>query len=140
MRDMQDMSSMLSRLENMSAYDIRLISISPSYVKIDQRVSLPPSYTIEKIVQLKFPWIDLQASDFTIGYGICTNNEPRSMKWIAATVILDTKIQNLWSNTVLSANEEYLLVCCMYSREQYNRQKDRLHVVLEDMGKWIPPE
>lgn len=140
MRDMQDMPSMLSRLENMSVYDIRLISVSPSYVKIDQRVSLTPSYTIEKIVQLKFPWIDLQTSDFTIGYGVCTNNEPRSMKWIAATVILDTKIQNLWPKTVLSANEDYLLVCYMYSREQYNRQKDRLHVFLEDMGKWIPPE
>ena len=100
---MQDMTSMLSRFENMSAYDIRLVSVSPSCVKIDQRVSLNTSYTIKKII-----------------------------------LILNTEIQDLWTNTILSANEDYLLVCCMYSREQYNRQKDRLDVVIEDMGKWIP--
>ena len=138
MRAWQDITTMLSRLHDISAYDIRLVSVSPSYVKLEQRVSLDPSFTIKKIVQSKFPWIDLDANDFTIGFGVCTNNEPRSMTWNRAKVILNTEIQNLWSKTVLSANEDYLLVCCMYSREQYNRQKDRLDVVIEDMGKWIP--
>ena len=136
---MQDISTMLSRLQNISRYDIRLISVSPSYVKLDQRVSLDPSYNIKKLVQAKFPWIDLNATDFTIGFGVCTNNEPRSMKWNEAGVILNTEIQNLWPHTSLSANEEYLVVCCMFSREQYNRQKARLDAVLKDMGKWIPP-
>jgi hypothetical protein len=34
----------------------------------------------------------------------------------------------------------YLLVCCLFSREEYNRQKDRLETVIEEMGKWIPPQ
>ena len=113
---MQDISTMLSRLQNISRYDIRLISVSPSYVKLDQRVSLDPSYNIKKLVQAKFPWIDLNATDFTIGFGVCTNNEPRSMKW----------------NEAVGYNRQKASV-------GYNRQKARLDSVLEDMGKWIPP-
>ena len=136
---MQDRSSMLSRLQNISGYDIRLVSVSPSYVKLEQRVSLDASHTIQKLVQFKFPWIDLHHNDFTIGYGVYTNNEPRSITWNKGRVILNAQMQDLWPNTSLSANEEYLVVCCMFSREQYNRQKARLDAVLEDMGKWIPP-
>ena len=153
MQDMISISSMLSRLQNISGYDIRLISVSPSYVKLDQRVSLHPSCTVEKLVQAKFPWLKLDDGDLTIGFGVCTNNEPRSMKWNSARVILNREIHSLWPKTPLSAHEEYLVVCCMFSREQYNRQKHRVDValeemnrqkarldaVLEDMGKWIPP-
>jgi hypothetical protein len=134
-----DMCGMLSRLNNMSGFDIRLVSVSPSYVKLDQTVALDPSSTIQKLVESKLPWIELDANEFTIGYGVCTDNEPRSMTWIRAGVIMNTRVQALWRTTPLSANEEYLIVCCMFSREQYIRQKDRLDAVLEAMGKWIPP-
>ena len=129
---------MLSRLKDISRYDIRLVSVSPSYVKIEQRVSLDPSYTIKKLVQWKFPWIELNANDVTIGFGVCTNNEPRSMTWNRARVILNAEIQDLWPNTTLSSNEEYLLVCCLFSREQYNLQKDRLDVVSKPWGNGYP--
>ena len=62
---------MLSRLNQISGYDIRLVSVSPSYVKLDQRVSLDPSCTVQKLVESKFPWIKLDANDFTVGYGVC---------------------------------------------------------------------
>jgi hypothetical protein len=136
---MQDMTTMLSRLQNISGYDIRLVNISPTYVKLEQRVSLHPSYTLKKLVQTHFPWIDLHDIDFTIGFGICANNEPQAMTWNRGRVIMNAEIQDLWPNTTLSAHEECLIVCCMFSRAQYKLQKDRLDVVLEAMGKWIPP-
>jgi hypothetical protein len=30
------------------------------------------------------------------------------------------------------------VVCCQFSREEYNLQKDRLEAVLESMRKWTP--
>jgi hypothetical protein len=60
---MQDMCSMLSRLNSMSGYDIRLVNVSPSYVKLEQRVSLDPSYTVKKIVESKFPSDKLNATE-----------------------------------------------------------------------------
>ena len=51
---------------------------------------------------------------------------------------MNAKIQDLWHTTTLSANPEYLVVYCLFSREQYNLQKDRVPGVLEAMGKWIP--
>ena len=136
---MQDMSSMLSRLSGMAGYDIRLVHVSPSYVKLEQRVSVDPSCTVRKIVEAKFPWDKLKAEGFTIGVGVCANNEPRAMTWTRARVIMNTEIQDLWDATALSANEEYLIVCCLFSREEYNRQRARFDVALEGMGKWIPP-
>ncbi len=136
---MQDMSSMLSRLNHMAGYDIRLVHVSPSYVKLDQRVCVEPSCTVKKIVEAKFPWDKVTAENFTIGYGVCANNEPRAMTWSRARVVMNTEIQDLWDATALSVNEEYLIVCCMFSREEYNRQKARLDVALEGMGNWIPP-
>ena len=47
---MRDVRIMLSRLETFSGYDVRLISVSPSYVKIDQRVSLDPASTIKALI------------------------------------------------------------------------------------------
>ena len=122
---MQDRCSVLSRLNKISGYDIRLVSVSPSYVKLDQRVSLDPSCTVQKLVESKFLWIKLDANDFTVGYGVCVNNEPQSMTWIRAGVIMNTEIYRLWSDTTLSADEEV--------------QKARLDFILESMGKWIPP-
>ena len=136
---MQDMSSMLSRLNHMAGYDIRLVHVSPSYVKLEQRVSVDPSCTVRKIVEAKFPWDKLEAADFTIGFGVCVNNEPREMTWIRARAIMNTEIQDLWGATTLSGDEEYLIVCCLFSREEYNRQRARLDVALEGMGKWLPP-
>ena len=136
---MQDMSRMLSRLENIAGYDVLLVSVSSSYVKLEQRVSLDPSCTIKKLVQMKFPWIQLKSDEFAVGFGVCTKNEPQSMKWNTGRVVMNTEIRDLWPDTPLSENEEYLLVCSMFSREQYNRQKNRLDLVLGEMGKWIPP-
>lgn len=136
---MRDRCSMLSRLNQISGYDIRLVSVSPSYVKLDQRVSLDPSCTIQKLVESKFPWIKLDANDFTVGYGVCVKDEPQSMTWIRAGVIMNTEIRRLWSTDQLSADEEFLIVCCLFSREQYKTQKARLDYILESMGKWIPP-
>ena len=100
---------------------------------------MDPSCTVKKIVEAKFPWDKLDAADFTIGVGVCAYNEPRGMTWIRARVIMNTEIQDLWDATALSANEEYLIVCCLFSREEYNRQRSRLDVALEGMGNWIPP-
>ena len=110
---------MLSRLQTISGYDMRLVSVSPSSVKTEQRVSLDASCTINKLVQMKFPWIKLEADDFTVGFGVCANNEPRSMTWNRGRVLMNAEVQDLWANTALSANEEYLLACCLFEREQY---------------------
>ena len=88
--------------------------------------------------QPKNPWIKLDANDFTIGFGVCTNNEPQSMTWNRARVVMNAEIQDLWPNATLAENEEYILVCCMFSREQNNRRRNRLDVVLESMEKWNP--
>jgi hypothetical protein len=140
MRDTEDMCSMLSRLQSISGYDLRLVSVSTSYVKTEQRVSLDASCTVKKLVEMKFPWIKLHAEDFSVGFGVCANNEPRAMTWNRGRVVLNAELQDLWANTALCANEEYLLVCCSFEREQYKVQKDRLVVVLDEMGKWIRPE
>ena len=135
---MRDVRIMLSRLETFSGYDVRLISVSPSYVKIDQRVSLDPASTIKALIVSKFPWMHLDDDDLTVGFGMCTNNEPECMTWNRARVVLHTNIRDLWPHTALSPTQEYLIVCCLFSREQYNLQKDRLEGVLQGMGKWIP--
>ena len=140
MRDTEDMCSMLSRLQSISGYDLRLVSVSTSYVKTEQRVSLDASCTVKKLVEMKCPWIKLHAEDFSVGFGVCANNEPRAMTWNRGRVVLNAELQDLWANTALCANEEYLLVCCSFEREQYKVQKDRLVVVLDEMGRWIPPE
>ena len=139
MRDAQDMCGMLSRLQTISGYDLRLVSVSPSYVKTEQRVSVDASCTVRKLVEMKFPWIKLHAEDFSVGFGVCANNEPRAMTWNRGRVVLNAEAQDLWASTALGANEEYLLVCCSFEREWYKVQKDRVVVVLDEMGKWIPP-
>ena len=105
--------------------------------EILRRVSLDASCTIKKLVQMKFPWIKLEAEDFSVGFGVCAKNEPRARTRNRGRVILNAEVQDLWANTALCSNEEYLLVCCSFEREQYKVQKDRLVVVLEEMGKWI---
>ena len=60
------------------------------------------------------------------------------MTWNKARLVKNAKIQDLWSAVAPSPNQEYLVVCCQFSREQYNLQKDRLEGVIENMGKWIP--
>ena len=128
---MRHVHVLLSELETFSEYDVRLVSVSRSYVKTEQR-------TVQNMLERLFPWIKLDDEDFTIGVGLCTNNEPELMTWNKARLVKNAKIQDLWSAVAPSPNQEYLLVCCQFSREQYNLQKDRLEVVLEDMGKWIP--
>ena len=76
---MRDVRILLSKLKTFAAYDIRLVSVSPSYVKTEQRVSLDPSSTVQNLVERHFPWIDFDDIDFTIGVGLYTNNEPESM-------------------------------------------------------------
>jgi hypothetical protein len=61
------------------------------------------------------------------------------MVWNKASLVMNTNIQDLWPRTTLSAKQEYLVVCSLFSREQYNLQKDRLEGILDEMGKWIPP-
>ena len=51
---MQGVRILLSKLHNVSEYDIRLVTASPSYVKIEERVSLDPSSTIKHVTELKF--------------------------------------------------------------------------------------
>ena len=135
---MRDVRVLLSKLQGFAAYDVRLVSVSPSYVKTEQRVSLDPSSTVQTLVERLFPWINFDDNDFTIGVGLCTNNEPESMVWSRPKLIRHTQAQDLWPPTTLSPNQEYLVVCCQFSREQYNLQKDRLEVVLQSMRKWIP--
>jgi hypothetical protein len=130
---------MLKTMQNLTYYDIRLVSVSPSYVKIDQRVSLDPSSTVYNLIVSKFPWIHPDDPDFTLGFGTCTNNEPESMTWNRAKVLLNTNICDLWPITTLSPTQEFLIVCCLFSRKEYCRQKDRLETVLGEMAKWIPP-
>ena len=135
---MRHVHVLLSELETFSEYDVRVVSVSRSYVKTEQRVSLRPSSTVQNMVERLFPWIKLDDEDFTVGVGLCTNNEPELMTWNKARLVKNAKIQDLWSAVAPSPNQEYLLVCCQFSRQQYNLQKDRLDGVLEDMGKWIP--
>jgi len=133
---------MLKNMQTLTYYDIRLISVSPSYVKIDQRVSLDPASTIYNLIVSKFPWMYPDDPDCNVGFGICTNNEPESMTWNRAKVVLNTNIRDLWDlcpPATLSPTQEYLIVCCLFSRKEYNRQKDRLETVIEEMAKWIPP-
>jgi hypothetical protein len=77
--------------------------------------------------------------DFALGFGLCTSNEPEAMTWIRAKVVMNTSIRDLWPTTTLDPNQEYLIVCCLLSKEQYNRQKDRLDFILKETEKWIPP-
>ena len=135
---MRDVRILLSKLQSFAAYDVRVVSVSPSYVKTEQRVSLDPSSTIQKLVERLFPWIDFDDTDFTIGVGLCTNNEPESMVWSRAKLIRHTQAQDLWPPVALSPNQDYLVVCCQFSREEYNLQKDRLEAVLQSMRKWTP--
>jgi hypothetical protein len=81
----------------------------------------------------------LDDEDCAVGFGICTKNEPECMTWNRERVVMNTSIGDLWTHTSLALNQEYLIVCCLFSREEYNRQKDRLENVIEEMGKWIPP-
>ena len=135
---MRDVRILLSKLQTFSAYDVRLVSVSPSYVKTEQRVSLDPSSTVQQMVERLFPWINFDDADFTIGVGLCTNNEPESMVWSRANLIRHALAQDLWPPLSLSPNQEYLVICCQFSREQYNLQKDRLETVLQAMRKWTP--
>ena len=82
--------------------------------------------------------IEFDDEDLTIGFGLCTNNELELMTWNKARLVENAKLQDLWSVATLSPNQEYLVVCCQFSREQYDLQKDRLEGVLKSMGKWIP--
>ena len=135
---MRDVRVLLSKLQSFAAYDVRVVSVSPSYVKTEQRVSLDPSSTVQKMVERLFPWMNFDDTDFTIGVGLCTNNEPESMVWSRATLIRHTQAQDLWPPVPLSPNQDYLVVCCQFSREEYNLQKDRLEAVLQSMRKWTP--
>ena len=130
---------MLTAMQNLAYYDIRLISVSPSYVKIDQRVSVDPCSTVYSLVVSKFPWMHPDDPDFALGFGLCTSNEPEAMTWIRAKVVMNTSIRDLWPPTTLDPNQEYLIVCCLLSKEEYNRQKDRLDFILKETEKWIPP-
>jgi hypothetical protein len=94
---------------------------------------------VKKLVVSKFPWMRLDDEDCAVGFGICTKNEPECMTWNRERVVMNTSIGDLWTHTSLALNQEYLIVCCLFSREEYNRQKDRLENVIEEMGKWIPP-
>jgi hypothetical protein len=75
-----------------------------------------------------------------VSVGICSNNEPECMTWNRARVVMNTSIGDLCPHASLAQNQEYLIVCCLFSREEYNRQKDRLETVIEEMGKWMPPQ
>jgi hypothetical protein len=97
-------------------------------------VSLDPSSTVQKLVERLF----FDDIDFTIGVGLCTNNEPESMVWSRAKLIRHTQAQDLWPPVSLSPNQEYLVVYCQFSREEYSLQKDRLEAVLQSMRKWTP--
>ena len=135
---MRHVHVLLSELETFSEYDVRVVSVSRSYVKTEQRVSLRPSSTVQNMVERLFPWIKLDDEDFTVGVGLCANNEPELMTWNKARLVKNAKLQDLWSAATLSPNQEYLVVCCQFSREQYDLQKDRLEGVIENMGKWLP--
>jgi hypothetical protein len=130
--------TLLCKLQTFSEYDIRVIRISPSYVKTDQRVSLDPASTIKNLLVSKFPWMHIDHDDCTVGFGLCTNNEPECMTWNRARVAMNKSIRDLWPHTTLAPTQEYLIVCCLFSREQYNMQKDRLETVIDEMGKWLP--
>jgi uncharacterized protein YaeQ len=136
---MPNVCRLLKTLESFAQYDVRVVSVSPSYVKIDQRVTLDPEYTIKKLVVSKFPWMRLDDEDCAVGFGICSNNEPERMTWNRARVVMNTSIGDLWPHVSLAQDQEYLIVCCLFSREQYKTQKARLDYILESMGKWIPP-
>ena len=136
---MPNVLRMLKTLESFAQYDVRVVSVSPSYVKTDQRVTLDPEYTIKKLVVSKFPWMRLDDEDCAVGFGICTKNEPERMTWNRARVVMNTSIGDLWPHVSLDEDQEYLIVCCLFSRDEYNRQRDRLENVIDEMGKWIPP-
>jgi hypothetical protein len=131
--------TLLHKLQTFAAYDVRVVSISPSYVKTDQRLSLDPSSTIKSLLVSKFPWMHIDHDDCTVGFGLCSNNQPESMTWNRARVAMNTSMRDLWPHITLAPNQEYLIICCLFSREQYSTQKDRLETVIDEMGKWIPP-
>jgi hypothetical protein len=137
---MPNVCRLLKTLESFAQYDVRVVSVSPSYVKIDQRVTLDPEDTIKKLVVSKFPWMQLDDEDCAVGFGICSNNEPERMTWNRARVVMNTSIGDLWPHVSLDEHQEYLIVCCLFSRDEFNRQKDRLENVIDEMGKWIPPK